>query len=179
MTLNLVYVKWKSQKVLQRRKQALAQQQQLLPTTETFNKAYNIIQLSSLPSKTKETSFQILNRTIWTNNKAHKSGARENPDCEYCGQAETMEHLIHDCENYSTPLWLELGESLTQTLRTITGKDMAEIRFTPLEIIYNKIHPTIQIHSMTTFQKKSLQKMLNLFVMNPRTKNTPYCTQSG
>jgi hypothetical protein len=31
------------------------------PTTETFNKAYNIIQLSSLPSKTKETSFQILN----------------------------------------------------------------------------------------------------------------------
>jgi hypothetical protein len=29
------------------------------PTTETFNKAYNIIQLSSLPSKTKETSFQI------------------------------------------------------------------------------------------------------------------------
>jgi hypothetical protein len=70
-----------------------------LRTTETFNKAYNIIQLSSLPSKTKETSFQILNRTIWTNNKAYKSGARENPDCEYCGQAETMEHLIHDCKN--------------------------------------------------------------------------------
>ncbi len=50
-----------------------------------------------------------------------------------------MEHLIHDCENYSTPLWRELGESLTQTLRTTTGKDMAEIRLTPLEIIYNKI----------------------------------------
>jgi hypothetical protein len=32
-----------------------------------------------------------------------------------------MEHLIHDCENYSTPLWLELGESLTQTLRTTVG----------------------------------------------------------
>jgi hypothetical protein len=126
------------------------------PTTETFNKAYNIIQLSSLPSKTKETSFQILNRTIWTNNKAHKSGARENPDCEYCGQAETMEHLIHDCENYSTLLWLELGESLTQTLRTITGKDMAEIRFTPLEIIYNKIHPTIQIY----IKEKPLQYTL-------------------
>jgi hypothetical protein len=126
------------------------------PTTETFNKAYNIIHLSSLPSKTKETSFQILNRTIWTNNKAHKSGARENPDCEYCGQAETMEHLIHDCENYSTPLWRELGESLTQTLRTTTGKDMAEIRLTPLEIIYNKIHPTIQIH----IKEKPLQHTL-------------------
>ena len=126
------------------------------PTTETFNKAYNIIQLSSLPSKTKETSFQILNRTIWTNNKAFKSRARENPDCEYCGQVETMEHLIHDCENYSTPLWVELGESLTQTLRATTGRDMAEIRFTPLEIIYNKIHPTIQIH----IKEESLQQTL-------------------
>jgi hypothetical protein len=67
-----------------------------------------------------------------------------------------MEHLIHDCENYSTPLWLELGESLTQTLRTITGKDMAEIRLTPLEIIYNKIHPTIQIH----IKEKPLQYTL-------------------
>jgi hypothetical protein len=126
------------------------------PTIETFNKAYNIIQLSSLPSKTKETLFQIINRTIWTNNNAFKSGARENPDCEYCGQVETMEHLIHDCENYSTPLWVELGESLTQTLRATTGRDMAEIRFTPLEIIFNKIHPTIQVY----IKEKSLQRIL-------------------
>ena len=67
-----------------------------------------------------------------------------------------MEHLIHDCENYSTPLWVELGESLTQTLRATTGKDMAEIRFTPLEIIYNKVHPTIQIH----IKEESLQQTL-------------------
>ncbi len=52
-------------------------------------------------------------------------------------------------------LW-ELGEGLTQTLRTITGKDMAEIRLTPLEIIYNKIHPTIQIH----IKEKPLQHTL-------------------
>jgi hypothetical protein len=57
-----------------------------------------------------------------------------------------MEHLIGDCKNYSTPLWVKLGESLTQTVRVMTGKNMAEIRFTTLEIIYNKIHPTIQIH---------------------------------
>jgi hypothetical protein len=97
-----------------------------------------------------------LNRTIWTNKKAFKSAARENPDCEYCGQVETMDHLIHDCENYSTPLWVELGESLTQTMRATTGRDMAEIRFTPLEIIYKKIHPTIQVH----IKKKSLQQTL-------------------
>jgi hypothetical protein len=111
------------------------------PTMETFNKAYNIIQLSSLPSKTKETSFQIINTTIWTNNKAFISRPRENPDCEYCRQIETMEHLTHDCENYSTPPWLELGESLTQTLRATIGRDMAEIRLTPLEISFTKPIP--------------------------------------
>jgi hypothetical protein len=83
---------------------------------------------------------------IWTNNKAFKSGSRDNPDCEYCVQVETMEHLKHDCENYSTPLWVELGESLTQTLRATTGRDMATIRLTPLEIIFNKTHPTIQVY---------------------------------
>jgi hypothetical protein len=67
-----------------------------------------------------------------------------------------MEHLIHDCENYSTPLWIELGECLTRTLRTTTGKDIAEIRLTPLEIIFNKIHPSIQVH----IKEKPLQQIL-------------------
>jgi hypothetical protein len=52
------------------------------PTIDTFNNAYNIIEMGSLPSKTKETAFQILNRTIWTNNKAYKSGRRDNPNCD-------------------------------------------------------------------------------------------------
>jgi hypothetical protein len=66
------------------------------PTADTYNNAYNIIRMNSLPSKTKETAFQILNRTTWTNNKAHKSGIRDNPDCDYCGQIETIEHLVHN-----------------------------------------------------------------------------------
>jgi hypothetical protein len=57
-------------------------------TAETFNNAYNIIGMNSLPSKTKETAFQILNRITWTNNKAFKSGKRDNPNCDYCGQPE-------------------------------------------------------------------------------------------
>jgi hypothetical protein len=51
-------------------------------------------------------------------------------------------------------MWVELGESRTQTLRATTGRDMAEIRFTPLEIIYNKIYSTIQIH----IKEKPLQQ---------------------
>ncbi len=42
--------------------------------------------------KMRETAFQILNRTIWTNNKAFKSKMRNDPNCERCGLIEMMEH---------------------------------------------------------------------------------------
>jgi hypothetical protein len=37
---------------------------------EIFLNLYKVPSLSMLPSKTKESTFQILNRTIWTRNKA-------------------------------------------------------------------------------------------------------------
>jgi hypothetical protein len=58
------------------------------PSAETFNNAYNIIGMNSLPSKTKETN-------------KFKSGKRDNPNCDYCGQTETIEHLLHNCDEYS------------------------------------------------------------------------------
>jgi len=126
------------------------------PTTETYNNAYNIIGMNSLPSKTKETAFQILNRTTWTNNKAYKSGTRDTPDCDYCGQVETIEHLIHNCEEYSAALWEELGHSLTAALTAHSGNEIPTIQLTPLEIIYNKIHPSLKLH----LQEKSVQLIL-------------------
>ncbi len=44
-----------------------------LPQRTTFINAYKVLHMSLLPSKTKETVFQILNRTIWTQNKPFKS----------------------------------------------------------------------------------------------------------
>jgi hypothetical protein len=82
------------------------------PTAEIFSNAYNIIGMNSLLSKTKETAFQIWNRTTWTNNKAFKSGKRDNHNCDHCGQPGTIEHLLHNCEEYSAELWTELGHSL-------------------------------------------------------------------
>jgi hypothetical protein len=43
------------------------------PTVHTFNNAYQLLRLPTFTSKTRETAFQIINRTIWTNNKAFKS----------------------------------------------------------------------------------------------------------
>ena len=64
-----------------------------VPDRKTFTDAFRVTAMAGLPSKTKETAFQILNRTIWTTNIAFKTGKRDDPGCDWCGDKETMEHL--------------------------------------------------------------------------------------
>jgi hypothetical protein len=90
----------------------------LLPDIHSFNNAYHLQQLLTITSKTWEMAFQILNRIIWTHNKAFKSWIRLDPNCERSGHRETMEHLLWECEYYSELLWLRLGDVLTQHLNT-------------------------------------------------------------
>ena len=80
---------------------------------ESYKKAYPLTENQHLTNKTKENSIQTLNRTIWTNNKAFKLGMRNNPDCDYCGEIETMEHLYYGCENFAKNQWLDLSRLLT------------------------------------------------------------------
>ena len=116
------------------------------PTPETFTNAFKVLQNKHLPSKTKDTTFQILNRTIWTNNKAHKSGRIDNPKCDRCEEIETTEHLLCECTEYSVPLWQEMNQILTQTITEFTGDPMPTIHLTQREIIFNAIHPSIELH---------------------------------
>jgi hypothetical protein len=113
-----------------------------------------------LPSKTKETAFQILNRTIWTNNKAFKSGIADSPNCKYCNQVETMEHLLLQCENYSELVWSRLGEALTLTLRMISGADIARIELTPLHIIFNKPHTAVLTYAQDTTSRNVILRIV-------------------
>ncbi len=71
-----------------------------------------------LSSKMKVTTFQILNRTIWTQNKAFKSGLAPDPTCLRCDAAETMEHSNH----YSTKIWTLLGRAHTLSLSRHIGE---------------------------------------------------------
>jgi hypothetical protein len=48
-----------------------------------------------MPNKTRETSFQLLNRTVWTNRKAYRSGIADSASCNSCEEEETMEHLLY------------------------------------------------------------------------------------
>jgi hypothetical protein len=71
----------------------------ILPQRITLLNAYKVLSMSLLPSKTKETVFQVLNRTIWTQNKAYKSGLAPDACCLRCEETETMQHLLYSCEN--------------------------------------------------------------------------------
>ena len=128
------------------------------PGVDTFNKAYDIVDNKDIPSKTKEVSFQILNRTIWTNNKAYKSG-RENADkrCVHCNEDETMEHLLHQCENYSAILWREYSTLITETLKKHNNtQDIPRIDFDPTHIIFNKQPDSILLHVKDGRTRRSL-----------------------
>ena len=78
--------------------------------------------------------------------KRYKSGTRDNPDCQLCGDIETMEHLIYLCPHYAEPLWQELSDSLTTLFEHISGSPVARVHITPKEIIYNKPHPSVILY---------------------------------
>jgi hypothetical protein len=97
--------------------------------------------MSLLPSKTKETVFQILNRTIWTQNKAFKSGQAPDALCYRCDEIETMEHLLYCCEHYSAKIWDLAGKSLTLALSHHSGEYIPAVFLTPWKsFLTNHIH---------------------------------------
>jgi hypothetical protein len=116
------------------------------PSQRVFNNAYHALRLPVITSKTRETAFQILNRTVWTNNKAYKSRMRLDPNCDRCGKPETMEHLLCECENYSEPLWGKFAEALTRLFRNISQDDAPRVDLGQTNIIFNIPHPSLLLH---------------------------------
>ncbi len=116
--------------------------------------------MSLLPSKTKEMVFQILNRTIWTQNKAFKSGRVPDALCYRCEEVETMEHLLYSCEHYSAKIWDLAGKALTLAISHHSGDYVPTLVITPLEIIFNKPHPLILLHITDTTTRKVLILLL-------------------
>jgi hypothetical protein len=93
--------------------------------------------MSLLPSKTKETVFQILNRSIWTQNKSFKSGRAPDALCYRFEEIETMEHLLYCCEHYSAKIWDLAGKSLTLAFSHHLGEYIPAVVLTPLLHIPN------------------------------------------
>jgi hypothetical protein len=114
------------------------------PSPKTFTDAYKVIEIGLMPNKTRETSFQILNPTIWTNRKAFRSRLADSASCDRCEEEETMEHLLYGCKNYSAVVWREFSTLITATY--IAGHPVARMDHTPKEIVYNLHHPSIVLY---------------------------------
>lgn len=129
------------------------------PTPQIFRNAYSMIRNPLLPSKTKENSFQTLNRTLWTNNKAFKSRMTDSPACPHCGEIETMEHLLLLCDSYSARQWELLSQILTEYCRGLAN-DVAPVNVTFLNIIFNTEIPSLPVHVAS----KTVRRMIQVLV---------------
>ncbi len=92
----------------------------ILPQRVTFKEAYQVPFMSLLPSNTKKMVFQVLHRTIWTENKAFKSGIAVDPRWLRCEEAETIKHLLYGCENFSAKMWVLAGCTMTMAISRYT-----------------------------------------------------------
>jgi hypothetical protein len=116
------------------------------PGQRAFTNAYNLLRLPLIASKTRETAFQILNRTTWTNNKAFKSRMRPDPNCDRCGKTETLEHLLCECEFYSECLWNRLADILTTYYSETSVTYVPRVDLGQTNIIFNIPHPSLLLY---------------------------------
>jgi hypothetical protein len=65
-----------------------------------------------------------------------------------------MEHLLYCCEHYSAKIWDLAGKSLT------LAQYIPAVVLTPLEIIFNKLHPSILLHIPDATTRKVLILLL-------------------
>ena len=89
---------------------------------------------------------------------------REDPDCPYCAEVETMEHLYFGCELYSELQWIALCKYITQYIRQTYDPDCPEIRITYRNIIFNE--EIKNLHKR--LPSKSIQKFIWLLIHEVR-----------
>ncbi len=67
-----------------------------------------------------------------------------------------MEHLLYCCEHYSAKVWDLTGKSLTLALSHHSEESIPAVVLTPLEIVFNKPHPSILLHVPDATTRKVL-----------------------
>lgn len=135
-----------------------------VPNEQIFTDAYNVVLDPILSSKTKENSFQILNRTIWTRNKAYKSGRIDSPYCLLCNKIETIEHLFVECEKYSFLRWETLAKYISTTLRYMFNKTDITVRFDLSSILYN----STPFYAFATDVKRNIKDVIQHLIHENR-----------
>ena len=81
----------------------------------------------------------------------------EDPNCPFCEQIETMEHLLMDCERYSNKIWTILSRSYTAIFNEIFPDRPCNVAISFRNIIfYQEISPPSSLPSrLKTFRLAS------------------------
>jgi hypothetical protein len=114
-----------------------------VPALDVFMTGYKNLFKMDIPSKTLETSFLVMNRQVWTNEKwckgmAERQGGQENPECKLCGCLENTMHLLLECEKYSEPMWNVFEQVINNAIQLDTGEiNVRHIRVHAFMILYN------------------------------------------
>jgi hypothetical protein len=92
-----------------------------LPPLHIYMGGYDNLFKLDMPLKTKETSFLILNRQTWTEQKTFfltpERGGGVDQNCKLCGEIENTEHLIFKCPEYSMIIWDVFYDMCNEMLR--------------------------------------------------------------
>jgi hypothetical protein len=117
------------------------------PSLRTFNNAYCLLCLPSLTSKNREMAFQILNSTIWTNNKAFTFRMRKGTWTVIVWLSWNNGALTVLCASTfcSWLVWLCLGE-ITTHLNIGLNYLVPWVQLGPFNLIFNLLHPSLLIH---------------------------------
>ena len=129
-----------------------------LQNEEQLNWSY----LYSLPFKcrinarTKYFQYQILHRSLITNRKLHQFSLIPSDKCNFCGEVETITHLLYECPEVKK-LWDQIIKWINNSTREKTLNDKCSILLGNNEnkIITNLL---ILIIKHTIYKKKLMDK---------------------
>ena len=129
-----------------------------LQNEENLNWSY----LYSLPFKcrinarTKYFQYQILHRTLITNKKLHQFGLVPSDKCNFCGELETISHLLYECPEVKN-LWEQMIKWIKNSTRDKTLNDKVSILLgnNDNKLITNLI---ILITKHTIYKRKWMEK---------------------
>jgi hypothetical protein len=129
-----VYGKWCRDRITDKIKVAPAYNTRVrdripVPNEDDFAKAYlSLLNNPLLSSRMKDNSFQVLNRMLWSKQKAFLSNMADDPNCPYCTRAESTEHMLADCDNYAMQRWELLGKAITKGLESVQSEPYGSLR---------------------------------------------------
>lgn len=101
-----------------------------VPSVKDYMLGHVNLHKMDIPTSTLSNSFNILNRTLWTNNKSYLSGKSNSNRCSLCGANEHTAHLVFECPELAEIYW----EILSKAISNYYSK---RLECTAFNVIYN------------------------------------------